>query len=457
MKKAFTLVLTALILSTFFLTSCSKDDEKNNEPAPASTGKAKYTVMVYGNAGGQMDKIIENVWRELKPMLTDSTNVRVVFLYKYGGEQNFSGQYAHPGDVVWFELTNETNLDSLQYSEGILQAPGFPLYNPLVFGRFINFTKQYCPAENYILVIYGHGGGFDITTDAPNNIITSKGVLYDELDNHRGMSMYELNDGLASSSTHFGCIFFHNCLLGNIENLTEVQQHTDYLISSEHNLYTNGAHFIKFIETLKDYSDLEEALEQYFIRLKPIADEINSHANQNIDLSCIRSANLSLLNFYLGEVSNCLVELYPTHKEIIDSAADHCYRVSGNNIVYLYDLNTYLASLRHFVDDSLLNKAIDSARTNLEKLFMHRYHYNNIDHSPNQYSISIVLGHHDFLHLAVKGTVIASAYYPSAFNRLTGWANWLNTNTYWPTITACETGISTVPWESFRDKLLNLQ
>ena len=213
---------------------------------------------------------------------------------------------------------------------------------------------------------------------------------------------------------------------------------------------------VKLINILQEYSNLEEALDQYFIQLKPIADGINSQSNQNQDLNCIRSANLSLLNFYLGEVSNRLVELYPTHKEIIDSAADHSYRVSGNNFVYLYDLDIYLASLRHFVDDSLLNEVVDSARSNLEKIFVHRYHYNNIDNAPDQYSISTVFGHHDFLHLAVKGTVIANAYYPSAFNRLTGWANWLNTNTYWPTTTACETGTSTVPWETFRDKLLSL-
>ena len=139
-------------------------------------------------------------------------------------------------------------------------------------------------------MVYGHGGGFDITTDAPNNIIASKGVLYDELDNHRGMSMYELNDGLASSGTHFGCLFFHNCLLGNIENLTEVQQYADYLISSEHNLFSDGVHIVKLVEGLKDYPNLEEALGQYFTRLKPVADEINTQANQNIDLNCIRSA-----------------------------------------------------------------------------------------------------------------------------------------------------------------------
>lgn len=40
---------------------------------------ARYTVFVYGNAGGNMDYIIEKgFWERIKDLLTDSTNVRVV-------------------------------------------------------------------------------------------------------------------------------------------------------------------------------------------------------------------------------------------------------------------------------------------------------------------------------------------------------------------------------------------
>ena len=58
----------------------SKDDEMIDVPQPA-----KYTVFVYGNAGGTMDFIIEQgLWERLQQYLTDHNNVRVVCMYKYG-------------------------------------------------------------------------------------------------------------------------------------------------------------------------------------------------------------------------------------------------------------------------------------------------------------------------------------------------------------------------------------
>ena len=69
------------------------------------------------------------------------------------------------------------------------------------------------------------------------------------------------------------------------------------------------------------------------------------------------------------------------------------------------------------------------------------------------YTLSIVLGHHDFLHYVLKGNSLASAYYPSAFNRRTGWANWINTNTYWPERRLCPQGLIGLSWERYRDFL----
>ncbi len=78
---------------------------------------ARYTVFVYGNAGGAMDNIIEQgFWERMKPLLTDSLNVRVVCFYKYG--QKTSSAYDDDGDIVWFELNSKTDLDNLR-EEGL--------------------------------------------------------------------------------------------------------------------------------------------------------------------------------------------------------------------------------------------------------------------------------------------------------------------------------------------------
>ena len=371
MKKVLLWALAALILGCIALTSCSKDDDKTDT---SKRDRARYTIMIYGNAGSRMDFIIEDMWDELKPMLTDSTDVRVVFLYKYGSPDNVSeeypARYGNPGDVVWFELNSKTNLDSLRYSDA-MQAPDFQLYNPYILSTYIDVVKDSCPADNYIFILWGHGGGYDIANDAPNNII-AKGVLYDELADHKGMTMYEFADGLAAADkAHFQLMMFHNCLMGNIETLTEVQQYTDYFFVSSHVLNSSGEPIVELIKTLqsrRDDYDFEKTAEQVVTSLKPIYEQMVTEyeINENQDFKFVRSSDLTILNFYIGQLASRLVDLYadPTTAALIDSASArylYAYQVGSP---YLVDLGAYAKTLAQYVDDpqvQTLTTAIRSA------------------------------------------------------------------------------------------------
>lgn len=74
-------------------------------------------------------------------LLTDHNNVRVVCFYKYGKDlpqAPFSGKYANPGDIVWFELTSETDLDKIK-DEGYEQS-GFHKYTG--WGNWLRMNEQ---------------------------------------------------------------------------------------------------------------------------------------------------------------------------------------------------------------------------------------------------------------------------------------------------------------------------
>ena len=121
-----------------------------------------------------MDYIIEkDFWEALRPYLKDGSKVRVAVLYKYG--QNTSGQMTDDGDIVWFELNSETDLDNLQ-NEGMntlgrhTEAIATKLYDPNTIHRFIEFSSLFCPANEYIFAIWGHGNGFEPTIDIPGKI-----------------------------------------------------------------------------------------------------------------------------------------------------------------------------------------------------------------------------------------------------------------------------------------------
>lgn len=454
MKKVIVWAFTALLLGGLALTSCKKNDITKRE-------QARYTIMVYGNAGGRMDHIIEDLWDQLKPMLTDSTDVRMVFLYKYGAEsEDFSGRYGDPGDVLWFELNSETDLNKLKETSA-RQAPGFPLYEPYHLSSFIKITKQLCPADNYIFALWGHGGGFDVVNDRPNNIIidNSRGVLYDELDEHKGMSMYELADALATAGdVHFPCFLFHNCLMGNIETLTEVQQYADYFFTSSHVLSSDGEPFVELLKVLQgnDDYDFENIAEKWFANLRPVFDQrmVNEGISQNLNVNVIRASEIANLNLYLKGLAERLEYLYPTKKAAIDSAAAfyvYRYKVAEP---YLIDIDYYAKTLDHFAGDSLVSLYAQGIHDIFGRLFVQRWHFNAPTGGLDDYSLSIVFGHHDFLHTVIHDNTIASAYYPSVFNRRTGWANWINTNTFWPDVTMSPEGGMTLSWESYLQFLL---
>ena len=462
----------ALFLGSFALTSCSKDDDNSSSE---KRDRARYTIMVYGNAGSRMDYIIEDMWDELKPMLNDSTDIRMVFLYKYGSPNSVNpehpSRYGNPGEVFMFELNSETNLDSLRYT-GAIQAPDFQLYNPYTLSTCIDAVLDGCPADNYIFVLWGHGGGYDIANDAPNNIIT-KGVLYDELDEHKGMSMYEFADGLAAAhNAHFQLLMFHNCLMGNIENITEVQQYADYFFVSSHVLNSLGEPIVELVKTLQnrrgDY-DFEKTADQMYTSLRPIYEQMMVNPEEpitmNQDHKIIRSSDITSLNHYISALANRLVELYadPAMAALIDSASAHylyCYEV---NIPYMVDLGYYIERLAHYVNDAKIQAITAKIQDLLNKAIIQSWNYNypHPEHGGqtiglDKYTLSIVMGHHDFMHFVLKGNTLASAYYPSAFNRRTGWANWLNTNTYWPTTRMSSEGGFTLSWEAYRDALISI-
>ena len=108
-------MLAAILLcgTTVLLISCSNEDSPSGD---GSDTVAKYGIIIYGNAGGNMDNIIEHgFFDKVAPLLTDPSKVRVGVCYKYGRDKDntvggytfkhtFNSEYANAGQVVLFEL-----------------------------------------------------------------------------------------------------------------------------------------------------------------------------------------------------------------------------------------------------------------------------------------------------------------------------------------------------------------
>ncbi|MBQ3700365.1 MAG: hypothetical protein II886_10720 [Prevotella sp.] len=416
---------------------------------------AKFTVFVYGNAGGTMDIAIEEgFWEEAKKFLTDHDNVRVVCFYKYGKDlpqAPFSGKYANPGDIVWFELTSETDINKIK-EEGF-QAMGFgdqairlKLCDPDALKMFIEFSSLVCPAEQYVFSIWGHGSGFSPMTDVPGKYDVSgsatRGVIADEWNDREQLNMYELHDAIhASDIDRLNTLFFHNCMMGNLETLTEVKDCADYICCSSHILRSNGEVLTEFVRGLVDKGNAEDAMAQMFERNTPVwQNEYRDDGEiANGDYKMYRTDKFDAILDAAKHLADRLITLYPTQKDAIDRATSKVYRfipMEGMEFQEpFFDIADYAHLLAQETDDAQMKTIAAEMDNAFKEAFVHyrdvSWSQQHLDH----YTLSVCLAHqlyytYDFK--SANSTLFPNnfdeGYELSGFHKHTGWGNWLRMN-----------------------------
>lgn len=432
----------------------SKDEEMYEVPKPA-----KYTVFVYGNAGGEMDNVIEfGFWERVKQYLTDHDNVRVVCLYKYGKDEvkgdvhSFTGKYAEPGDIVWFELTDKTDLNKIR--EDGMQAIGMgeeakklKICDPNTLRMFLEFSSLACPADDYVFAIWGHGSGFDPMSDVPGKyqVLQSRGVMTDEWVNDEWMDMYEIYDALqAAGIERLNTLLFHNCFMGNIESLTQARTFADYILASGHMLSSDGILLTEFVRGLVETGNAESAGGLMFERSTPswqngYMEDAEPGEFPNGDYKMIRTDKFDDIISAVKDLSDRIIALYPTQKDAIDRASGKVYRYHKYSYPHVYpffDIADYAHKLAQETGDlqlASISNAIDDA---FEEAFVHYRDVNNSNQHLNHYTLSVCLLDKDFYNFDYKtanpGINILSnfneGYEKCDFHKLTGWGNWLKIN-----------------------------
>lgn len=431
------------------------------EPVPAP---ARYTVFVYGNAGGHMDNIIEDgFWDKLQPLLKDKGNVRVVCFYKYGKGTN--SKYADAGDIVWFELNNEMDLNSLR--EAGLQIHGYgeqakklKLCDPKTLRMFIEFSSLVAPAEEYIFSIWGHGSGFNPFFDIPGKYDlarpATRGVIGDEWNEEEQLDMYELSAAIRESGAvgYLNTIFFHNCLMGNLETLAELRDVTDYITASAHVLSSDGIVLTEFVKGLMESDNTVDAAGKMFKNMRPnwdeqYVDDIEEGENMpNGDYKMIRTDKFDAIFDGAKQLAARLIALYPTQKEAIDRATNSVYRFETPGGQYdfqacFFDLADYARKAAEETGDAQLaaiSKAIDKA---FSDAFVYSADVNWNEQHLDHYTLSVTLFDNKYYTFDWKAgglsfgdryilSNIDEGYEQTTFHKLTNWGDWMRINEMHP-------------------------
>ena len=442
-----------------------------NVPQPA-----RYTVFVYGNAGGTMDKIIEyGFWEKIQPLLKDHNNVRVVCFYKYGKDlpedrKPFTGKYADPGDIVWFDLNDTTKLENIR--NGGLRALGYEkeaqamtLCDPKTVSAFIQISSLVCPAEQYVFSIWGHGNGLIPMTDVPGKYEdpaaapATRGVIADEWNKREELDMYELSTAIRSAGlSRLNTIFFHNCLMGNMETLTELRGLSDYIVASAHLLESEGELLTEYVRGLLEKGNTEDAVAQMFERVHPTWEQSYHGFNdddgskteywKNGDYKLIRTAKLDAIISAAKRLADRLLALYPTQGEAIDKATKEVYRFrtyienkqspdksKGNSYMFpFFDLADYAHLLTKETGDAEMAAISADLDKAFREAFVHYADVNTNEQHLDHYTLSVCLTNNDIYTANFMGFYpnalcnFDQGYEQTTFHKLTGWGNWLRTN-----------------------------
>ena len=165
----------------------------------------------------------------------------VNFLIETGGAKEWD-----PNDELGFEIAND-RLQRWSYGED-----GFVLVDEveeaaMSDGRtltdFIRWAEENYSAKKNMLILWDHGGG------------SCSGLIYDENYDFTCIPLYELEDALRESETHFDLVLTDTCLMASLEMCQALAPYADYLAASEEILAGDGTDYKNWVQYLYDRPD----------------------------------------------------------------------------------------------------------------------------------------------------------------------------------------------------------
>ena len=454
------------------LTACSNEDNGT----PGTDGQnAKYTIMIYGCGGKNVDPQMDYAIDDIAKALNVSNNqVRVTVMYSMSKdisgiktylpkvtEADFLGEF---GKTYRYELTKDvdTTLAGFRSKYFYKNASEVELYKQSTLVDYIKWAKRTAPAENYILMPMNHGGGFDLDQEGAS----TRSIVYDDNHNSTGLSSKTIAAALKETG-NVKAIYWYGCLMGQLEVLTELAPYCDYQFASAHVARINNLHILGLINAINASPDnFEAAIEKQHKAIESVNsdflnveddDDPNVTHNENCDFGCWRSDKLADINTQVKALAALLESNYATAEADINTATSK---------VYLFEKDCTYADLLDFANqvaanltDTQLKTQAQTIAADMKKAYAAAtvYRFNGVNlisadgyyvapvnsEEKNEFSLGISIYAKDE---STYKKYVAN-YKASAFEAATGWSKWLDVNTTEvdPEINPCNDS----SWETF--------
>ena len=449
--KKFTLIFV-LMLVVASIVSCTKTEYITITPEEEAPDTSTYTIMMYGCGGKNLDAaMVLNIQEALLEGASERVNFTgmIKFSQRYQKEEVLKGaQRFIVGEAgeTWYEPVE-------------VLSEKLKLYDPQNLTDFINWSKEQCPADEYILLLWNHGSAWLPSKDYPND---SRAVIHDDNNLDKGLSLNGLVKGIKDSNTKFKMIYYDACLMGMIEIMAGLGDCTEYTMSASHITPGIGGDYNSLIHHLNTSTNFEQAMKDYCY-------ETVSHWNtiqMPLDLMVVNNSKMEpllneikVLSGYLKEVA----EIYASYDETADNSIEKsnlcsayeeaiksCYHYDwqyypdGYAGFPFYDLHDFVENLANanggvnnysakFVDiSSRINRAFNNT-------IVCKQLTSSIKNEKHDLTMGVTIVDKDIWveldgeHYADTDYNYQMAYDELVFQQKTGWGNWLSVNPVTPT------------------------
>jgi len=323
----FWLIIISLILSVCAL---DKNIDIQNE---FSVSERKWTFIIYMAADNDLEYAAIANFKELEAVNYGNTPISILVLldrspYYDMTNGNWSGTrlYEIKTDIYNTALINSTRLNCPELGLTKDTDVNLNTADPLVLSKLIDFSKRVYPAENYALIIWGHGTGWRSNADSFNSKSPLKAIAFD--DTH-GQYMSLPAFGRAIENKGLSVIGFDTCYGAVLEVAYQIRNNAEILIGSEGAILSSGWNYTSLFNDFINKPELSIINLSASI-IKQFSERYSSLSNATISqirLSQIENLFIKFNNF-TGNIANSIVTQTSRNivlNEILNNVESHYF------------------------------------------------------------------------------------------------------------------------------------
>ncbi len=291
-------------------------------------------------------------------------------------------------------------------------AAGFNSADPERLAAFLDWADTYYPARQAMLVLWGHGNGWQPGGSGKAGSQAASNILNDEQD---GPSLATANTAVATAlaGRHFDILAFDACNMGQIEALYDFRGLADYYVASECVVSGYGFAYDKFLSACPEHAPLT-ALRLGQLVVEAYLDD--SMGYERLTLALIDGAGLGRLANAIADLNQAVSSDAATEWLPFQQAASETYTFDlGHDC---RDLGQLVGNYRKYTQSGPVAEQLAVIQAELDAAV--------VNFAAVDYPGCTGLG----IYLPPAGEAAQedlAAYHNLAFNRETGWLVLLDT------------------------------